>query len=61
MDKKTQLILGVGALAVVGYLLFQQSKKKQTVSIVGRKRRRRKRPNRLAEVSIGGEYSDSMV
>jgi hypothetical protein len=28
MDKKTKMILGVGALAIAGYLIYQNNKKK---------------------------------
>jgi len=37
MDKKTKILLGVGALAVVGYLVWKNNQPAKTANATGRK------------------------
>jgi hypothetical protein len=44
MDKKTQMLVGIGVLAVAGYLIWKQTQKKTTsaaVPFAGRRKKKR--------------------
>ena len=61
LNKNTQIILGVGALAVVGYFVWKSTQKDDTKKMVGATGYKRRKRNASGNNCGGGTFANSFV